>query len=53
MGFDPAGYFASHDELYELLRRDLREEAVHHWRGHIERFSGEAARHLPNPPLER
>jgi DNA-binding GntR family transcriptional regulator len=52
MGFDPADYFRSHDELYELLRKDLREEAVHHWRGHIERFSAEAARHLPNPPLE-
>jgi DNA-binding GntR family transcriptional regulator len=52
MGFDPTAYFGSHDELYELLRKDLREEAVHHWRGHIERFSAEAARHLPNPPLE-
>jgi len=52
MGFDPAEYFQSHDELYELLRKDLREEAVHHWRGHIERFSAEAARHLPNPPME-
>jgi DNA-binding GntR family transcriptional regulator len=52
MGFDPAEYFQSHDELYELLRKDLREEAVQHWHGHIERFSAEAARHLPNPPLE-
>lgn len=51
MGFDPAPYFESHDELYDLLRKDLREEAVHHWRGHIERFSAEAARHLPNPPF--
>lgn len=52
MGFDPVDYFQSHDELYELLRKDKREEAVHHWRGHIERFSAEAARHLPNPPLD-
>jgi DNA-binding GntR family transcriptional regulator len=52
MGFDPTDYFASHDELYDLLRRDLREEAVHHWHGHIQRFSAEAARHLPNPPLD-
>ena len=52
MGFDPEEYFQSHDELYDYLRKDQREEAVHHWRGHIERFSAEAARHLPNPPLE-
>ena len=52
MGFSPTDFLESHKELYELLRKDLREEAVHHWRGHIERFSAEAARHLPNPPLE-
>lgn len=52
MGFEPLEYLKSHDELYELLRTDKREEAVHHWRGHIERFSAEAARYLPNPPLE-
>jgi len=52
MGFDHVDYFKSHDELYELLRTDKREEAVHYWRGHIERFSAEAARHLPNPPLD-
>ena len=52
MGFDPTDYFESHDQLYELLRTDKREEAVHFWRGHIDRFSAEAARHLPNPPIE-
>ncbi|MCK9996552.1 MAG: GntR family transcriptional regulator [Candidatus Krumholzibacteria bacterium] len=52
MGFDPVDYFKSHDELYELLRTDKREEAVHFWQGHIDRFSAEAARHLPNPPLD-
>ncbi len=52
MGFDPVDFLQSHHELYELLRKDQREEAVHYWRGHIERFSAEAARHLPNPPLE-
>jgi DNA-binding GntR family transcriptional regulator len=52
MGFDPEDYFKSHDQLYELLRMDKREEAVHHWRGHIDRFSAEAVRHLPNPPLD-
>ena len=52
MGFDPGDYLQSHHELYELLRKDKRDEAVHYWRGHIERFSAEAARHLPNPPLE-
>ncbi len=52
MGFRPTDYLQSHAELYELLRKDLREEAVHFWRGHIERFSAEAARHLPKPPLE-
>ena len=51
MGFDPGEYFQSHEVLYDFLRKDQREEAVHHWRGHIERFSAEAARHLPNPPL--
>jgi DNA-binding GntR family transcriptional regulator len=51
MGFDPTEYFRSHEELYDFLRQDMREEAVHHWRSHIERFSAEAARHLPNPPL--
>lgn len=52
MGFDPEDFLQSHNDLYELLRKDLREDAVHHWQGHIERFSAEAARHLPNPPLE-
>jgi DNA-binding GntR family transcriptional regulator len=52
MGFDHLEYFRSHDTLYELLRTDRREDAVHHWRGHIERFSAEAARLLPNPPPE-
>lgn len=52
MGFETTEYFESHGQLYELLRKDLREEAIHHWRGQIERFSAEAARHLPNPPLE-
>jgi DNA-binding GntR family transcriptional regulator len=52
MGFDPVDYLQSHHELYELLRKDRRDEAVHYWRGHIERFSAEAARHLPNPPLD-
>lgn len=52
MGFDPGDYFESHSQLYDLLRKDQREEAVHFWQGHIERFSAEAARHLPNPPLE-
>ena len=52
VGFDPADYFQSHDELYELLRKDQREEAVRHWREHIERFSAEAARHLANPPRD-
>ncbi len=52
MGFDPTDYFLSHDELYELLRKDHQEEAVNHWRGHIERYSAEAARHLSNPPLD-
>ena len=51
MGFNPEDYLQSHNELYELLRLDQREKAVHHWRAHIERFSAEAARHLPNPPL--
>ncbi len=52
MGFDPTDYFRSHDELYELLRKDMRDDAVHFWQGHIERFSAEAARCLPNPPLD-
>jgi DNA-binding GntR family transcriptional regulator len=52
MGWEPADYFLSHDELYELLRKDMRDEAVHFWQAHIEQFSAEAARHLPNPPLE-
>jgi len=52
MGFDPKDYFRSHDELYELLRKDKRDDAVHFWQGHIERFSAEAARCLPNPPLD-
>ena len=52
MGFDPADYFKSHDELYEMLRADKREDAVHFWQGHIEQFSTEAARYLPNPPLD-
>ena len=52
MGFDPTDYFLSHEELYELLRKDQQEEAVLFWRGHIERFTAEASRHLPNPPLD-
>ena len=46
----PTNISQSHDELYELLRKDQREEAVHHWRGHIERFSAEAARICPIRP---
>lgn len=52
MGFDPTDYFKSHGELYELLRADRRDDAAHFWQGHIERFAAEAARHLPNPPLD-
>lgn len=52
MGFDPTEYLDSHQTLYDLLRKDRRDEAVHYWQGHIERFSAEAARYLPNPPIE-
>ena len=52
MGFDPTEFFQSHNELYELLRKDRRDDAVHFWQAHIERFSAEAARCLPNPPLD-
>ncbi|MEN8007647.1 MAG: GntR family transcriptional regulator [Candidatus Krumholzibacteriota bacterium] len=52
MGFEPNDYLQSQADLYELLRKDKREEAVHFWRKHIERFSAEATRYLPNPPLD-
>jgi DNA-binding GntR family transcriptional regulator len=50
LDFDPTGFFDSLQEFYELLRTDKREEAVSFWRGHIERFSREAARDLPTRP---
>lgn len=51
LDFDPAELFASLEEIYVLLRGDKREEAANAWRGHIERFGREAARHLPTRPV--
>jgi DNA-binding GntR family transcriptional regulator len=51
LDFDPTDFFVSLNEVYELLRMDKREESVSYWRGHIERFSGEAARVLPTRPV--
>jgi len=51
LDFEPTEFFGSLAELYELLRTDKREESVSFWRGHIERFSGEAARVLPTRPV--
>jgi len=51
LDFDPTDFFASLGEVYELLRTDQRETAIGAWRNHIERFSREAARHLPTRPV--
>ena len=51
LDFDPTEFLDSLKQIYEMLRTDKRDEAVSAWRGHIERFSREAARDLPTRPV--
>ncbi len=52
LGFETGEMLTSYEELYELLRTNHADEAIVHWGNHLSRFSAEAARHLPEAPME-